>query len=259
MNANIDTAAKRLRDAGDTGRACAPVRDLIAEGDLEGAYAVQAANTDFALAQGRILVGRKIGLTSFAVQKQLGVDQPDFGMLFQDMLVSESHPIPTTELMQPKIEAEVALVLKSSLNRQSHSIADIIDATDYALPALEIVGSRIANWDITIVDTIADNASSGKFVLGAQKVSLSDFDPVACGMTMTRNEVEVSVGNGAACMGNPLIAAAWLADMMVRLGSPLSAGDIILTGALGPMVAVSAGDSFRAEITGLGSVSASFA
>lgn len=253
--------ARRLREAVIQGEPCAPIRGAIAKlgGDpLGAAYAVQRINTEHRLAEGRRLVGRKIGLTSQAVQAQLGVDQPDFGMLFDDMAVADGEEIAVSRTQQPKVEAEVALVLGHDLTRERHTIADLLDATAYALPAIEIVGSRILNWDIRLTDTVADNASSGLFVLGNQPVKLDAFDVLTCGMVMERRGQQVSVGAGAACLGNPLRAALWLADTMVRMGAPLAAGDIVLTGALGPMVPVEAGDVFMARIEGLGSVSAIF-
>jgi 2-keto-4-pentenoate hydratase len=258
MSDAIEQAALRLREAGEKHQPCAPIRDLIAPTDVASAYAVQEINTKYWLGRGRKLVGRKIGLTAVAVQKQLGVDQPDFGLLFDDMLVAESHAIPSAELMQPKVEAEIAIVLKKPLTKAQHSVADIADATDYACAAIEVVGSRIANWDIKLADTVADNASSSHFVLGANKVRLPDADLVNCAMTMVRRGETVSTGSGAACMGNPLNAAVWLADTMVKYGRPLQAGDVIMTGALGPMVAVAAGDVVEARIEGLGQVRATF-
>ena len=258
MKKPIQEAADRLWQAHVEQRPCAPVRDLIGMTDIEAAYAVQQKNTERWLQQGRRLVGRKIGLTSKAVQKQLGVDQPDFGMLFADMCTADGEPIDTGRILQPKIEAEIALVIERPLTHEKHTVADIINATAYALPALEIVGSRVANWDIKLTDTIADNASSGMFVLGSRPVRLADFDIVNCGMLMERRGDQVSIGAGAACLGNPLHAAVWLADVMTRFGQSLQPGDIIMTGALGPMVAVSAGDVFDAQIEGLGRVSAAF-
>ncbi len=258
MSDAIEQAALRLREAGEKHQPCAPIRDLIAPTDVASAYAVQEINTKYWLGRGRKLVGRKIGLTAVAVQKQLGVDQPDFGLLFEDMLVAEDHAIPSAELMQPKVEAEIAIVLKKPLTKAQHSVADIADATDYACAAIEIVGSRIANWDIKLADTVADNASSSHFVLGANKVRLPDADLVNCAMTMVRRGETISTGSGAACMGNPLNAAVWLADTMVKYGRPLQAGDVIMTGALGPMVAVAAGDVVEARIEGLGQVRATF-
>jgi len=258
MSNAIESAALRLRKAAETHAPCAPIRDLIAPDDVAAAYAVQEINTKYWLARGRRLVGRKIGLTAIAVQKQLGVDRPDFGLLFEDMRALEGAAIPFARLMQPKVEAEIAIVLKKALTKSAHSVADIADATDFACAAIEIVGSRIANWDIKLADTIADNASSSHFVLGARQAKLDAIDLVNCAMTMSRRGETVSSGSGAACMGNPLNAAAWLADAMVKYGRPLQAGDIILTGALGPMVAVATGDVVEVWIEGLGEVRASF-
>ena len=254
-----EAAAQLLHTAASSGHTIAPLRDRLAVADQATAYAIQEANTQRGLAAGRRLVGRKIGLTSLAVQAQLGVDQPDFGMLFADMAVGDGEPVALGRLIQPKVEAEVALVIGRDLTHDRHTYADLIRATEYALPAIEIVDSRIENWNIRFVDTVADNASSGLFVLGGRPVKLADLDLTACAMEMKRGETVVSTGNGRACLGSPLNAAVWLADMMVRCGRPLQAGDIVLTGALGPMVAVQSGDRFDVRIDGLGTVSALFA
>lgn len=254
-----DGAAGLLRTAHATGAPIAPLRERLAQAGLEGAYAVQEANTRAWLAQGRRLVGRKIGLTSLAVQAQLGVDQPDFGMLFADMAVGDGEPVAAGRLIQPKVEAEIALVIGRDLTRERHTYADIIGATEYALAAIEIVDSRIADWNIRFADTVADNASSGLFVLGGQPRTLDQFDIAGCQMEMRRGEEVVSRGNGRACLANPLNAAVWLADVMARCGRPLLAGDIVLTGALGPMVAARSGERYDATIEGLGQVSAVFA
>ena len=255
---NIARLADRLRRAGETGEATAPIRDDIAAGDVAAAYAIQQANTDHWLRAGRRLVGRKIGLTAKAVQKQLGVDEPDFGMLFADMALGDGEEVGLSRVMQPKVEAEVALVLAHDLTAPDCSVAEVISATAYALPAIEIVGSRIRNWDIRLVDTIADNASSGLFVLGAEPKPLQGLDLRLAGMCMELRGEPVSLGAGAACLGNPLNAAVWLARKMVAVGQPLKAGDVIMTGALGPMVAVAPGDVIDVRIGGLGSVRAVF-
>ena len=259
MTREVEEAASRIWQAYETGETCAPVRDLIGADDVEAAYAVQEINTTRWLAGGRRIVGRKIGLTSKAVQAQLGVDQPDFGMLYDDMLVESGASLPAGAVMQAKVEAEIALILNAPLTKENHSAEDIAAATGHAVAAIEIVGSRIANWDIKIVDTVADNASSGMFVLGSDEVPLSVFDPIECKMSMTKGDgTEVSSGSGAACLGSPLLAAAWLADTMVKVGRPLQAGDILMTGALGPMTGVNAGETYEAGIEGLGSVRVSF-
>ncbi|CAK7051271.1 MAG: 2-oxopent-4-enoate hydratase [Kerstersia gyiorum] len=265
MNDSLQALADRLWAAQQSGQPTTPVRDEIArlaghDGDaLALAYAVQALLTERQQQRGARRIGRKIGLTSRAVQQQLGVAAPDFGALFADMAFGDGEEIPWARTMQPKAEAEIALVLERDLPHERHTFADVISATAYALPAIEVVGSRIANWDIRLVDTVADNASSGLFVLGSRPVRLAALDLVRCGMVMECRGDQVSVGAGAACLGNPLNAAVWLADTMVRLGSPLRAGDVVLTGALGPMASVRPGDVISAAIEGLGSVAAVFA
>lgn len=266
METQIQTLADRLWQASQTGEAVQPLRDDIAglaektgASALDIAYRIQQNQTEKRLSAGGRLVGRKIGLTSTAVQQQLGVDSPDYGALFADMAVGDGEEIDWARTQQPKAEAEIALVLERDLAHDINTFADVISATAYALPAIEVVGSRIANWDIRLVDTVADNASSGLFVLGSRPVLLRDLDLVRCGMVMELKGEQASVGAGSACLNNPLNAAVWLANTMARLGSPLRAGDVVLTGALGPMVAAQPGDVFTAHIEGLGSVSAAFA
>jgi 2-keto-4-pentenoate hydratase len=188
----------------------------------------------------------------------LGVDRPDFGILFSDMQVTEGETIPLLRVLQPRIEAEVAFELGRDIDVANPTVADITRATAFVMPALEIVGSRITKWDISVVDTIADNASSGLFVIGKDKRSLEGFDLREVVMRMTRHGDVVSEGKGAACLDNPLNAVAWLAGELGQRGRPLRAGDIVLSGALGPMVQVNPGDAFEATITGLGTVSARF-
>lgn len=259
LPAAVRVAAAVLAAAADTGHPCRPIRDLFSDGDIEAAYTVQQFNTERALSAGRRLVGRKIGLTSEAVQRQLGVDQPDFGALLSDMLVADGGLVPDGRLLQPKVEAEVALVLGADLPDADCTVADVVAATRFAVPALEIVDSRIAGWDISLVDTVADNASSGLFVLGSSRVPLDQVDLAAVRMTMSRNGRPVSEGTGADCLGSPLNAALWLARTLARLGDPLRAGDIVLTGALGPMAPAAPGDAFTASISGLGEVRVAFA
>ena len=255
----ITALAARLRKADESGVATAPLRDELAAGGIKAAYAVQQANTDYYLKQGRRLVGRKIGLTSKSVQKQLGVDSPDFGMLYADMALYDGEEVAASRVLQPKAEAEIAFVLERDLTNPGATLADVISAIAYALPAVEIVGSRIENWNIKLLDTVADNASSGLFVLGGEPRKIDSIDLRLCGMVMELRGEPISVGAGAACLGNPLNAALWLARTMVEVGSPLKAGDIIMSGALGPMVGVKPGDVLETRINGVGSVRAVFA
>jgi len=256
---NIEEAARRLRTAWETGVPCDPVRDLIGETDVEAAYAVQNINTEHWLKAGRRLVGRKTGLTARAVQKQLGVDQPDYGMLFADMDVPEGEEISLARIMQPKVEAEIAFVIGDDLNDDQLTTADLLRSIEFAVAAIEIVGSRVAGWNIRIADTVADNASSGLFVLGHEPRRLGEFDPRMCGMVMEKRGEPVSVGSGAACLGSPISATLWLARVMAKVGRPLLEGDVVLSGALGPMAPAAPGDVFEARIEGLGSVRAAFA
>jgi 2-keto-4-pentenoate hydratase len=254
LPASHDQLARRLRDAYGAG-AVPPLRDGLDPIDAEAAYAVQAINTRWWQEQGRKVVGRKIGLTAKAVQTQLGVDQPDYGVLFDDMALSDGGVLRAARVLQPKAEAEVALVLARDLPDADTDAAAVAAAAEYAVAAIEIVDSRIADWKISFADTVADNGSSAFFVLGSERHGLSNLDLYTCGMALEVNSELSSLGAGAACLGHPLKAAAWLARTMAVRGEPLRAGDIVLTGALGPMVPVREGDRVTARIGGLGAVS----
>ncbi len=255
----IEKAAAMLADAAEAMIPCGPVREVLGTADdLDAGYAVQQHNTDAQIAAGRRVSGRKIGITSKAVMEQVGVNQPDFGTLFVDMEYGDGVPIPSSRLLQPRVEAEVSLVLGDDLDKGEHSFNDIIAATAYALPSLEIVDSRIADWNIRIVDTVADNASCGLYVLGGRPVPMHQVDLRTIPMSLSVNGEEVSTGEGAACLGHPLHAARWLADELCARGIPLRAGDVLMTGALGPMQPVHAGDTVTATFGDLGTVTTSF-
>jgi 2-keto-4-pentenoate hydratase len=256
--ADIIKAAEMLRHSHDNHVPCGALHDFIDADDIEAGYAIQEINTAHWLKQGRRLVGRKTGLTAKSVQAQLGVGQPDFGMLYADMSYADGEDVSLSKLMQPKIEGEIAFVLKKDLDQEQMTISDVMRAVDYAVAAIEIVDSRIEGWNIKIMDTIADNASSGLYVLGSEPRSLSEINLRHCGMVIEHMGEPVSTGAGAACLGNPLNATLWLAKTMVEVGRPLKAGDTILSGALGPMVSVTGPGVYELRISGLGSVRASF-
>lgn len=253
----VAEAAERLLNAHRTGAPAEPIRDLIGSADIDAAYAIQQRVIGARIDAGATVVGRKIGLTSEAVQRQVGVDRPDFGVLLDDMQYRDGELIPYTRLLQPRAEVEVAFVLGADLDGDLDA-RTIRDAVAYASPAIEIVDSRVRDWDITITDTVADNASSGAFVLGDARVELSQFEPQGVSMTLVCDGQELSNGIGAACLGDPLNALAWLAGTARQYGAHLRKGDIILSGALGPLAPISPGQVITATITPMGHVTAMF-
>jgi 2-keto-4-pentenoate hydratase len=251
-------AAEKLLTAYETGEAIAPLTSSFASMDLEDAYAVQLAQVETWKSQGRKVVGHKVGLTSVQVQKQLGVNQPDFGHLFDDMFHLSGEEIPAGTYLQPRVEPEIAFVLKKPLIGPGLTIADAIGAIDYVVASLEIVASRIADWKITLADTVADNASSGGVVLGTRPIKIEAADLRTLGAVLYKNGKIVHSGAGAAVLGSPISSLVWLANTLGRLGTPLEAGSVVLPGAITPMVAAEPGDVITADFNLLGSVTASF-
>ncbi|WP_298199840.1 fumarylacetoacetate hydrolase family protein [Novosphingobium sp.] len=249
-----DALALRLRDA-YRGQAVAPLRDGLEPADAAGAYAVQEINTRYWESQGRRIVGRKAGLTAEAVQRQLGVDQPDFGVLFDDMRVADGGTLSPGLCLQPKAEAEIAFVLAADLPSPATTPAEVAAVVATVHAAIEIVDSRIADWKITFADTVADNGSSAFFVLADEGLPLAGLDLEDAAMEMTFDGKVVSTGVGRAALGNPLNAAAWLARTLASRGEPLKAGDLLLAGALGPMVALTPGVTVEARVAGIGACS----
>jgi 2-keto-4-pentenoate hydratase len=249
-----DELALRLRDAYRSG-AVPPMRDGLDPVDAEGAYAVQTINTRFWESEGRRIVGRKAGLTARAVQIQLGVDQPDFGVLFDDMRIADGGNLDPARTLQPKAEAEIAFILADDLPDPATTPEQVAAAVASVHAAIEIVDSRIADWKITFADTVADNGSSAFFVLADEGLPLHGLDLEGAAMAMESNGAVASTGIGAAALGNPLNAVAWLAQTLAARGEPLKAGDILLAGALGPMVALAPGDHVHAKVAGIGECS----
>ena len=246
----FEPAARALREARRDRRALMPLREWLDPKDLEAAYAIQALNTNARLHAGARRAGRKIGLTSKAVQRQLGVDQPDFGTLFDDMVFDSGSHIGTSGFLQPRIEGELAFVVARDVTESGLPRSELASRAGDACAAFEIVDSAIADWKITLADTVADNASCGAIVMGTQRRRLADFDARLAGMVMSEDQEIVSLGVGAASLGDPLNAFAWLAELAIRQGDPIRAGEIVLTGALGPMVPLVQGRVYRLEIGG---------
>ena len=253
-NEDLQAAAKQLRDAYTHGP-IEPQRDVMEISDIERAYQIQAVNTQHWIDAGRKLAGWKIGLTSKAVQQQLGVDQPDFGALFDDMVMQDGDALDMGPMIQPRAEAEIALVLGQDLDKADVTPETVAESIAYASPAIEIVDSRIKDWRIGIADTVADNGSSAFCVLGSERLEVRDLDLFSCGMVLDVDGEVVSLGAGAACMGHPFNATAWLANTLLQRGQALKAGQIIMSGALGPVVDLKIGQTLTATVGGLGTVS----
>lgn len=254
IDAEVALAADHLWQAWVGNVPCDPVREILGN-DVAAAYRVQELNTSRQLARGDRVHGYKIGLTSKAVQEQLGVDQPDYGPLFESRRIANAGSVDLSRTVAPRAEAEIALVLGRDITDPDVDPASILAATEYASPSIEIVDSRVRDWNISIADTIADFASGCMFVLGSERIDPSKMDLVSVEMTLTVDGTVVSTGSGEATMGDPLVAAAWLARTVIGLGGSLREGDVILTGALGPVHSIIAGQHVVAELTGLGSAS----
>jgi 2-oxopent-4-enoate/cis-2-oxohex-4-enoate hydratase len=227
---------------------------------MDDAYAISLGILAKRLADGEIVVGKKIGVTSKAVQDMLGVHQPDFGFLTDRMWIPNGGTIVIRDTMiQPRAEAEIALILRSPLRGPGVTAKDVLDATASIAPCFEIVDSRIANWNIRIIDTVADNASCGTFVLGEARADPRLFDLAALTVRVTKNGLPLSSGQGSAVQGSPLASVAWLANTLGQYGVSLDAGDVILSGSLVPLEPAVAGDRFELQLEGVGSASVSFA
>ncbi len=256
--ARLRAIADELWDAERLRRPIAPISEKEPDLTVADAYAIQTLNVDRRLAAGARRLGSKVGLSSRAMQQLLGVDEPDFGALLDDMFVEEGDPIPVSSLVQPRIEAEIGFVLERDLQGPAVTTTAALRAIAGAMPALEIVDSRIADWKITLIDTVADNASCGRLVLGGRITKLDRIDLRLVGMVLSRNGEVIDTGAGAAVLGNPARCVAWLANKFATFGASLHAGDVIIPGALHRMVPVAAGDTFRAEFAHLGAVTTVF-
>lgn len=236
-----------------------PLTERFPEITIEDAYQISLRVLENRLADGEKVVGKKIGLTSKAVQTMLKVNQPDFGFLTDKMVYSQGENIPiSNQLIQPRAEGEIAFVLKKDLIGPGVTNADVLAATDYVMPCFEVVDSRVENWQIKIQDTVADNASCGVLILGDTAVSPYDVDLTTCGMVVEKNGQIISTGAGAAALGSPVSCVTWLANTLGQFGIALKAGEIILSGALVPLENVQAGDFMQVSIGGIGQASVLF-
>ena len=254
----INTLGDELYDALKGRHVVEPLTSRHPDITIEEAYAIQQRLNARRIAAGERIIGKKIGVTSRAVMDMLGVYQPDFGLLTDAMVYNEGQAIPAATLIQPKAEGEIAFVLKKDLIGPGISAADVLAATEGVMACFEIVDSRIRDWKIGIADTVADNASCGVFVLGDRLVDPRGLDLTTCGMVLEKNGEIVATGAGAAALGAPANAVAWLANTLGRLGIPLKAGEVVLSGSLAIMVPVKAGDSLRVSIGGIGGCSVRF-
>jgi len=254
----IDHYGEELHQALVNSQPVEPITEREPDLTLDDAYQIQLRMVQRQLDAGQRVVGKKIGVTSKAVQNMLDVYQPDFGHLLDGMVYGQSSAVPVSEMIRPKAEGEIAFLLGRDLEGPGITNADVLRATELVMPCFEIVDSRVRDWRIRIQDTVADNASCGLLVLGDAGVSPRDLDLSLCGLVLERNGAVEQTGAGAAAMGSPVNCVTWLANTLGRLGIPLKAGEVILSGALTAMVDAHPGDNMRVAIDGIGSVSVRF-
>ena len=252
------TVADALREAEASRRPIPPLRETWPEIDVVDAYEIQLLNVRRRVEAGARVDGHKVGLSSHAMQEMMGVDEPDYGHLLSNMAVGSGEPVSAARYCYPRVEVEVGFVLGETLPGDGCTEADVVAATAYVAPAIELIDSRIRDWDIAIADTIADNASSAGYVLGPDRVRPQDVDLTKIEAVLTRNGEKVAEGRSDAVLGNPVTAVAWLANKVAAFGVTLEAGNVILPGSVHRAIDVRAGDEFSAELGGLGSVSLTF-
>jgi 2-keto-4-pentenoate hydratase len=256
--AQRDEVAELLRVAEETRVAVPPIVQTHPDIDVVDAYEIQLRNIRRRLAAGRTVLGHKVGLSSLAMQQMMGVDEPDYGHLLDDMLLHEDLPVQADRYLIPRVEVEVGFVLGEDLPGEGCTVEDVLRSTEYVVPAIELIDSRIADWKIGLFDTIADNASSAGLLLGKERRKPDELDLTAIEATLSRNGEQVATGRSDAVLGNPAIAVAWLAQKVASFGVRLEAGHVVLPGSCTRAYDVTAGDSVIATFEGLGTVSATF-
>lgn len=255
---NLESAARSLYDALEIAKGIGPLTEAIPGLTTGEAYKIQMINLKKRLSEGHRVIGKKIGLTSLGMQRLLNVYEPDYGTLMEDMLVQSGGSIDISRMISPKVECEIAFVLKKDLPGPTVLETDVLDAVSYIAPALEIVDSRVENWKIKLPDTIADNASAGKLVIGTDKFEMRDFDLANLGMYNLKNGELCNSACGIEVMGNPVRAVTWLANKLVTFDMPLKAGEIILSGAFAAAIDAQKGDRFAAHFDRMGKVEVQF-
>lgn len=255
---DLQQAAADLRAAEAGCRPICPLSETYPGLDTVDAYQIQLQNVELRRRAGAVVKGHKVGLSSKAMQEMLGVDEPDYGHLFDDMFVYEGADVPVERYCSPRVEVEVGFVLGEALSGPGCSVADVLRATAFVMPCIEIIDSRIRDWKITLPDTIADNASSAAIVMGGTRTSVDAVDLRLIGAALRRNGEIVDTGSSGAVLGNPASAVAWLGNKVTRFGVTLEAGDVILPGSCTKAHAVHAGDYIRADFDELGYVDVNF-
>ncbi|MCL4441996.1 MAG: fumarylacetoacetate hydrolase family protein [Firmicutes bacterium] len=255
---DIRTIAAELLKAEETQTPVDTLTNTYPGLSVEDAYQIQLAQVGMQLEKGHKVVGKKIGLTSKGMQQLLGVDEPDYGHLYEHMLLLEGQPCRRDELIWPRIEGELAFILKDRLKGPGVTIADVYRATTGIMPAIEIVDSRIRDWKIKLPDTVADNGSSARFVLGSRMVPIEELDLRHIGMVLEKNGEMINNGAGAAVWGHPAAAVAWLANKLAAFDIALEPGEIILSGAITAAVEAAAGDVFTLSFHTLGTLNLKF-
>jgi 2-keto-4-pentenoate hydratase len=253
-----DEVAELLRVAEQTRVAVPPIIQTHPGIDVVDAYEIQLRNIRRRVDAGARIVGHKVGLSSLAMQQMMGVSESDYGHLLDDMVLTEETPIEASRFLLPRVEVEVGFVLGEDLPGEGCTVDDVIRATEYVVPAIELIDSRIADWKIGLFDTIADNASSAGLLLGKERRKPDELDLTAIEATLSRNGEQVAAGRSDAVLGDPAIAVAWLARKVASFGVRLQAGHVVLPGSCTRAFDVAAGDSVVAVFEGLGTVSASF-
>jgi len=259
MNVSITDWSARFLKAEKTGMGISAPTSEIPDLDVEDAYRIQLETIRRKTQAGLLVSGKKIGLTSKAMQEVLGVDEPDYGHLLDAMKMENDGCISSLRLIQPKVEAEVAFILRKDLHGPNITVDNVIEATDYVVASIEVVDSRVKDWEIKLPDTVADNASSGLYILGDSKIHLSEIDLPSIQMSLYRNGEFMNQGTGEAVLGNPATCVAWLANKLHRFKGSLNAGEVILSGALSAAIEAKPGDRFTADFgEKLGRVSVNF-